>query len=341
MGGISFSAQQLPDLLSETAGYKAGLTLSVEQMCDLFSGTEYADMIQQAEKHGIRLRSEDCEELFYALYHCIGHTEERYQGFGVESARLFHKYKGDPIALKLFTDVSNLFIKRWETLLEDAHANGLTSLDPEPLLREAKKKFGTAGLKIMLERIEIMERAQRLSPHSMPRYIESSSILTLDGLFDGSAPAPEFGTYIDQRYINFLYKNPNKLTSMHWRKFEELTSEFFYREGYQVELGPGSDDDGVDVRIWNAKDVTSNPPLCIVQCKRTKEKVDKLVIKGLHADVEYFNAKQGLIVTTSELTPGARATITTRGYPIEEVNKTGVYEWLKKLRVCGTGIVRV
>lgn len=341
MSGISFSAQHLPDLLSETAGYKAGLTLSVEQMCDLFSGTEYADIIQQAERQGIRLRSEECEELFYALYHRIGYTEEEYRGWMVESARLFHKYKGDPAQIKLYTDISDLFVKRWQTMLDEAGKKGSKSLDPEPMLLEARKNFGNAGLRIMWEKIEIMERAQRLSPHSTPQYEESHSTISLDGLYDGNAPKPEFGTYIDQRYINFLYRNPDKLAAMHWRKFEELTTEFFHREGYQVELGPGTDDDGVDVRIWNPKDMTSNPPLCIVQCKRTKAKVDKLVIKGLYADVVHFNAKQGLIVTTSELTLGARTTITTRGYPIEEVNKTGVYEWLTKLRVCGTGIVRL
>ena len=341
MGGISFSAQNLPDIVSETAGYKAGLTLSVEHMCDLFAGTPYADLIQRAEKFGVRLRSEEYEELFYSLLHRIGYTDGEYRGFIVESAHLFHKYKDDERELKRFSDISNLFLKMWKNLADDAQKNSLKSIDPTPLLIEARKRYGQSGLLMMWEQIEVMDRGMRLSPRSAPRYEEWHSILSLDGLFTGNAPKPEDGAYIDQRYINFLFKNPDKLASMHWRKFEELTTEFFWREGYQVELGPGSNDDGVDIRIWNPSEAISNPPLCIVQCKRTRNYVEKVVVKGLYADIVHNNAKQGLIVTTSELAPGARTTIAARGYPIEEVNKTRILEWLAKLRVCGTGIVRI
>jgi restriction system protein len=339
MGGISFGAKLLPDILSETAGYKAGLTLSVEEMCDLFSGSQYPDLIRQAEDYGIRLRSEEYEDLFYSLLHRIGHTAEEYCGYAFESARLFHKYKND--RAELYSEVTDLFVKMWPELVDAAKENDTKSIDPTPLLREAKKRHGNVGFEIMLERIEVMDRALRLSPHSAPRYEEWHSTIPLNGLFDGKAPKPEYGTYIDQRYINFLFSNPEKLGSMHWRKFEELTTEFFYREGYQVELGPGSNDDGVDIRLWNPSEKLSNPPLCIVQCKRTKSNVEKVVVKGLYSDIMYNQAKRGLIVTTSELSPGARTTIKSRGYPIEEVNQKGILEWLTKLRATGTGIVRV
>jgi restriction system protein len=339
MGGISFSAQVLPDILSEVAGYKAGLTLSVEQMCDLFSGSEYPDLIRRGEEFGVRLRSEEYEDLFYSLLHRIGHTEEKYDGPMVESARLLHKYKGNDA--KLFSKVTDLFLKKWPELVEAALKTEAKEFDPTPLLIEAKKRYGKTGLEMMYERILVMIRASTYSPHSAPRFDEWHSTIPLDGLFDGNAPKPEHGTYIDQRYINFLSNNPEKLGLMHWRKFEELTTEFFLREGYQVELGPGSNDDGVDVRLWDPNENISNPPLCIVQCKRTKNSVEKVVVKGLFSDIVYNQAKRGLIVTTSELSPGARTTITSRGYPIEEVNNVGIMQWLKKLRTTGTGIVRV
>ena len=69
--------------------------------------------------------------------------------------------------------------------------------------------------------------------------------------------------------------------------------------------------------------------------------MDKIIVKGLYADIVHNEAKRGLIVTTSELSPGARTTITARGYPIEEINKTNIVEWLTKLRVPGTGIIRL
>ncbi len=53
---------------------------------------------------------------------------------------------------------------------------------------------------------------------------------------------------------------------MHWRKFEELTAEYLQREGFNVELGPGINDDGVDVRIWKStQNVHEEAPHIIVQ----------------------------------------------------------------------------
>jgi restriction system protein len=127
---------------------------------------------------------------------------------------------------------------------------------------------------------------------------------------------------------------------MHWRQFEKLTAEFYERDGYKVDLGPGSGDDGVDVRVWKPDANPGDSPLCIVQCKRQKDKIEKVVVKGLHTDVEFERAEYGVIVTTSELSPGAKTTILARGYDIEAVERDGVKGWLTRLRSPGTGIVR-
>ena len=127
---------------------------------------------------------------------------------------------------------------------------------------------------------------------------------------------------------------------MHWRKFEELTAEFFHREGYKVQIGPGSNDDGVDVRAWDAESSITEKPLLIAQCKRQKEKISRVIVKGLHADVQYEGAKYGIIVTTSELSPAAKSTIQGRGYSIQAVERDGVEKWLSTLRSPGTGIIR-
>ena len=56
--------------------------------------------------------------------------------------------------------------------------------------------------------------------------------------------------------------------------------------------------------------------------------------------MEFEKATYGVIVTTSELSPGAKTSISARGYAIEAVERNGVKSWLKKLRTPGTGIVR-
>lgn len=95
------------------------------------------------------------------------------------------------------------------------------------------------------------------------------------------------------------------------------------------------------MRVWKLNTEPAEKPLCLVQCKRQKDKIEKVVVKGLYADIEHEGAEYGVIVTTSELSLGAKNTISARGYPIQEVNRDALSKWLAILRSPGTGIVRV
>lgn len=126
-----------------------------------------------------------------------------------------------------------MFISLWPQLIEQARI-GNTAIELTPIVREALKKYGRLGAAIAIEYLEIFAQSLRLNPHSVQRYVKWGYALSLDDLFVGTDSAPEVGVFIDQRYINFLHKNPEKLAAMHWRKFEELTSEFFVKEGCRV-----------------------------------------------------------------------------------------------------------
>lgn len=340
MGGMLFDPQVLGDTLSETCGYKSGLALSLEAMCDHLASTDYADILVASETRMVRLRSEDYEDLFYKLLHAIGYTEEEYDG-DITGIGLYHKYRGTELE-QVYLGVVQLFTEIWPKIMDDAIKNGKTSLDTSPYFEEVAKKYGKVGLQLALEKIQSINKGMNLSPHSVFRYTEWVNVEDLDGLFTGKAGKPEYGKFLDQRFINYLNANSDRVGDIHWRKFEELTAEFFEREGFNVELGPGSNDDGIDVRVWEkTQDPTTEAPHLIIQCKRQKSKIEKVVVKGLYADVMFQEASYGLIVTSSELSPGARETISVRGYPIKEVNNQGVRDWLKALRVPGSGIVRV
>lgn len=338
MGSIIFAPESLADSLTETTGYKSGLALSVTELCDHLSGTRFPDIIQASEADAVRLRAEDYEELFYKLLHRIGYTSDEYDG-DITGISLHHKYKDT--APDEWAGVTELFSMIMPGLLTETAVKGLKSIDPSPLLQTCFDKYGRLGLDMAMERITIINQGIHLSPHSILRYIEWTSSIKLSTLFKGGSGEPEFGRFIDQRFINYLSKNQDRLSEMHWRKFEELAAEFYHSEGYQIQLGPGSNDDGVDVRVWKPGQATTDNPHCLIQCKRQKAKVEKVVIKGLHADVSFEGAEYGLIVTTSELSPGAKNTIAVRGYPIREVNRASLSGWLERLRTPGTGIVRV
>jgi restriction system protein len=337
MGSIIFAPGSLADGLSETAGYKAGLALSVEELCDHLSGTEYPDTILQSESNVLRLRAEDYETLFYKLLHRIGHTKEEYDGDYLGIKR-YHKYRKLNL-LNQYETMLRIYNKVSMEQIEDHKETG--PIDLTPFVLECARKLGKLGYEMAMEQIEVISRGINLSPHSSFRAIDWKSPLDLKKLFNGTADTPEQGKFIDQRFIDYLSNNSDRLPEMHWRKFEELAAEFFHRDGYKVQLGPGSNDDGVDVRVWKPDSLPTDNPLCLIQCKRQKAKIERVVVKGLYADVEYEKAEYGVIVTTSEMSPGARTNIAARGYPIQEVNREGLSDWLTKLRTPGTGIVRV
>lgn len=339
MGAIFFSPKSLADNLSETAGYKAGLALSIEHICDHLSGTHYPDLILESEETVVRLRAEDYEALFYKLLYRIGYAEEEYDGDYV-GAKRFHKYRKNGL-LAEFEGVLDIYHKVFPMLIENAKTSGKKSLDPTFFIMQCYEKYGNTGLEMALEQIDVHQRAITLSPHSIGRANEWTSPISLQALFSGTDEDPEHGRFIDQRYINYLAQNKNRIPDIHWRKFEELTAEFFARNGYEVEIGPGRNDDGVDIRVWKPGTTIIDNPLCLIQCKRQKSKIEKVIVKGLYADVEFEQADYGVIVTSSELSLGARKTIKARGYPILEVDNNGVAEWLKALRTPGTGIIRV
>jgi restriction system protein len=138
----------------------------------------------------------------------------------------------------------------------------------------------------------------------------------LRGLFESASLDTQYGTFFDQRYIDYLARNFDAIDRIHWRKFEGLTAEFFSKEGWRVEIGPGQGDDGVDVRVWPRDVDVNSAPAILIQCKRQKETVGKVIVKSLYADVLHEKAESGLIVTTSRLATGAQKTSSARMYPV-------------------------
>jgi restriction system protein len=226
MGGMWFDPEILGDSLSETAGYKSGIALSIEAMCDHLADTQYADLLIASETQTVRIRSEDYDELFYKLLHKIGYTEEEYNG-DLTGIGLYHKYKNTPLK-DVHEGVIKLFTETWPLIMQEAQAKGSKALNPELFMRAAAEKYGKPGLDMAVERLEAFDRALNLSPHSGQRYTEWRSIESLESLFKGGSGSPEFGEFLDQRFINYLHANNNKIQDIHWRKFEELTAEFFH-----------------------------------------------------------------------------------------------------------------
>ncbi|MUK47530.1 restriction endonuclease, partial [Aliivibrio fischeri] len=112
MGRIWFSPGDFADHLHEIVGYKAGLASSIEQMCDLLSGTSYADDILRSESNGLAIRSEDYEDLYYQLLYKVGVTNTSRPGLFTQSQFFIRvmKEKG----LDYITDLQNIYSKHYK-----------------------------------------------------------------------------------------------------------------------------------------------------------------------------------------------------------------------------------
>ncbi len=147
------------------------------------------------------------------------------------------------------------------------------------------------------------------------------------------------GEFFDQRFVDFLNANFDDVDQINWRQFEGLAAEFFGRLGFGVALGPGRNDNGVDIRLWpDEAGIARQPAVVLVQCKRERRKVSKTVVKALWADVIEEQATSGLIVTSSSFSPGAKVLRNARGYPIVEADRDALRRWLGSMRTPGLGV---
>ena len=306
-------------------------------MCDLLNGSGFDDYVVSSEKHGIRIRSEDYEVLYYTLLHKVGVTSRPLDGVYeiFKISREIRLRNGAGFA----DDIQDIYTRHARLEMKLAIQEGKKSLNPEGMLDEAFRVHGIAGIEAIMLLIQGYSDFMKYSPNTVMKFHRYTSIVNLSDLFEQYNPIAEEGAFLDQRFIDFLSNNAEKLGEIHWRKFEELTAECFQRFGYVVDLGPGSNDDGVDLRVWNEE--REGAPKFIIQCKRVKSKIDKVTIKGLYTDVLHEGCEVGFLVTSSEFSIGARSTIKARNYPIEEINRDNITRWLKELRTPGTGIVRV
>lgn len=326
MAATTLLRRELHDVLGDVAGYKAGLALSREELlrhlCDFV-------VLRGALNAPVRIRLEEFDDLARNLLYRIGVLASK-PGRG-PAIEMYAKYHTDPAALKILSVIQESF---WECSVR----GGVGPIDITPVAERAVSEFGSSGLVMFREYEAAIQEHLHGSFNSGLRRFEWQDKAELAALFAQACITPSNGTFLDQRYIDYLERNRESLDSMHWRNFEAFTAEFFSRTGYAVELGAGQGDGGIDLRAWEP-DTKGGAPTILIQCKRQASKVGQVVVKALWADVQAENAQSGLIVTTSALQPGAARVASARLYNIKEADRNKVEQWLVALRSPGSGMV--
>jgi restriction system protein len=333
MGAIYFSRSELIGQTSELVGYKSGLALTQEKAATMLDEDTRSYWLGPLDT-GLRIRSEEYESLYLQLLNGVGRIPWSPTKW-TPSGLLYRKWHTEKpellrrIALKVAM-LSGLVHMRLRDFDEG-------SREIVKLIAELRTEHGVEASQMAEQLIPALEEEARWSPWVNSRPITWGDVKALDELFSSELLGAQAGQYVDQRFVDYLANNFPEIDNMNWRKFEGLTADWFTREGYKVELGPGRDDDGVDLRVWPQEAQPNACPAILVQCKRYASKISKAVVKSLHADIQYYQAGSGLIVTTSALSPGAKKTINCRSYLVDEADRTTLRAWIEAMRTPGTG----
>lgn len=327
MGGIWGSREFFSDALIEIAGYKAGVVMNDVELFDMMR--DQGDVARILDPDGLgggRIHSSAFEEAVVILLYRLGNTpDDRNVSITIQ---LFHKYRNTDQE-HIYREMMQAYLAFMQVELADPTKR---AIDPNPLLLSMYEKHGMAGVNMTMELIEGINRDLHRSAWGSIRNVDWRDKVELAGLFKSAGLETQHARFFDQRYVDYLSQNFDKIDQMHWRKFEGFTAEYFEREGYRVALGPGSNDGGVDLRVYPIDAAADRPPMILVQCKRQKAKIDKVLVKSVFADVLEERADTGLIVTTSTLSPGAETTRTARNYPVEAADRATIRTWIDKLR---------
>lgn len=329
MASIYMAREEFKDEVKEVIGYKSGLNIEDKEIIKFLDS--YSIRLWQGDSTGIRFRPEEYENIIYSVLSGVGYTNIKKSSFpGFE---VLHKYRDDKKVNNILHEVFLLRNAWWKLELDRCMRTGSKSLNPQGFIEEAYNKYGKLGMKLAIEITLNQVEHERCSPWNSVRRVDWENIIDLKDLFKSEGLETSYGSFIDQRYINYLYKNFDEdIDSIHWRKFEAITCEYFERNGYHVKIGEGRNDGGIDARIWRDGDFEQNSPTIIVQCKRQKSKVSNTVVKALYADVLAEGAESGLIVTSTKISPSGKSVAKARGYNVDWCERDTLKKWIEKMR---------
>jgi hypothetical protein len=105
--------------------------------------------------------------------------------------------------------------------------------------------------------------------------------------------------------FGFFGRDPERLKDLHWRRFEEFLDSIFKNQGFHTELGPGSNDGGVDHRLYQSRSIPEI--VAVVQAKRyTRQPIKLETVAALVGVAAMERAPRAILATTSRYQPKAR-----------------------------------
>ena len=132
---------------------------------------------------------------------------------------------------------------------------------------------------------------------------------------------------VSQDLYEYFSTRPDALHRLSPRDFEKLISSVFSARGWKTEIGPGSGDGGVDLRVWHTDPI--GDVLTLVQVKRaaSHRPIGLEAVAALEAHVDREGANRGLFVTSSRFLPGVREFAARKAHRLMLASTSEIQQW--------------
>ncbi|MGV8863488.1 MAG: restriction endonuclease [Pseudomonas sp.] len=146
----------------------------------------------------------------------------------------------------------------------------------------------------------------------------------------------DFGDLYAELY-QYFHAHPDRLYNLHHREFEILLYRIFQSLGFEAEVGPGSGDGGVDVKLLQRGPLGDT--LAYVQAKRysPSRPIGLEAVAALRGVVANDGVERGIFVTTSRYLPSAVTFAHRSSGVLELKTSTDVAQWCHQAQ---GGVVR-
>ncbi|MBB4117798.1 MAG: restriction endonuclease [Mesonia hippocampi] len=320
MSKIIFSTRDFYDSTTEYIGIKSGILLNRIKVKDILTEQFKDDfLIKDDLNSGFKIYVDDYEDMLVYIRKRIGNLPKIsiYKNDLEKVINYVHRTRNIDLFAKS-TSICNYYLNQTPTLSNQELAQILEEKENYP--KEISLEIANIGI----ERID----QSCVLPTPSKNW---DGIKKLSDLFDCELVAENENEFLDQRFIDYLATNGNEVELIHWRNFERFCAEYFNKLGQKVILGSGTNDGGVDIRVFDPEN--SSKPLILIQCKRYKKenKISIETVKSFYTDVLFENAEKGLIATSSYIAPGGKKVRNSRGYNIDFAEFENVKKWAKEM----------
>jgi restriction system protein len=110
---------------------------------------------------------------------------------------------------------------------------------------------------------------------------------------------------IHSEVFEHFAKNPDHLARLEWRQYEEFLDAVFRNQGFRTELGSGTNDGGIDIRLYQSQSLPQM--ITVVQAKKYRSRPINLdTVAALFGNAVANKANRGILATTSRFQPAAK-----------------------------------